>query len=137
MELLLRLLIQVYCVGHHAPIGARGVTWEPFSMSAHDNKYTTDEWQAEIGERLRAARIRQRLEQKELASAANISVSAIKNLEGGKGSSLRSLIGVLRALRLEEIFQALPPTNMVNPLEIARTGEMTLPQRVVKNRKKP
>lgn len=99
-------------------------------------KKTTDEWQAEIGERLRAARIRQRLEQKELASRANISIGAIKNLEGGKGSALKSLINVLRALNLQDLLEALPPVDMISPLEVARTGQARLPQRVVKHRRK-
>ncbi|MHB1951072.1 MAG: helix-turn-helix domain-containing protein [Acidiferrobacteraceae bacterium] len=97
-------------------------------------KRTTDEWQAEIGERLRGARIRQRLEQKELANRANISVSAIKNLEGGKGSTLKSLIHVLRALNLQDLLDALPPADLISPLEVARTGQVRLPQRVVKHR---
>lgn len=99
-------------------------------------KRTTDEWQAEIGERLRGARIRQRLEQKELANMANISVSALKNLEGGKGSALKSLIHVLRALNLQDLLEALPPADMISPLEVARTGQARLPQRVVKRRRK-
>jgi len=105
-------------------------------MSAYDIRRTTDEWQAEIGERLRAARIRRRLEQKELASASNVSVSAIKNLEGGKGSTLKSLINVLRALNLQDLLETLPPVDMVSPLEVARTGQAKLPQRVVKHRRK-
>lgn len=106
-------------------------------ISSYDSFRTTDEWLAEIGARLRAVRIRQRLEQKELASAANVSISAIKNLEGGKGSTLTSLIHVLRALNLPDLFQTLPPADMVSPLEIARTGQTSLPQRVVKRRRRP
>ena len=105
-------------------------------MSSYGIKRTAEEWQAEIGGRLRAARIRQRLEQTELASAANISVSAIKNLEGGKGSTLKSLINVLRVLNLQEILEALPPADMISPLQVARTGRPDLPQRVVKHRQR-
>lgn len=105
-------------------------------MSSHDTKRSTDEWHIEVGARLRAARVRQRLEQKELAHVANVSVSAIKSLENGKGSSLKSFIQVLRGLHLEEVFQALPPADMVSPLEVARTGKTILPQRVVKNRRR-
>ncbi|HET7268514.1 MAG TPA: helix-turn-helix transcriptional regulator [Oleiagrimonas sp.] len=96
---------------------------------------TTDEWQAEIGQRLRAARIRASLEQTALAAAANISVGAVKNLESGKGSTLTSLINVLRTLDLLGVLETLPPADMPSPLHAVRSqGHARLPRRVVKPR---
>ncbi|MHB1618334.1 MAG: helix-turn-helix domain-containing protein [Metallibacterium sp.] len=106
-------------------------------MAIHGVRRTTDEWQAEIGQRLRAARIRAAMEQTELAEAANISVGTVKNLEGGAGSSLRSLINVLRALQLLGVLDTLPPADMPSPLQMVRShGRVRLPQRVVKARGK-
>jgi transcriptional regulator with XRE-family HTH domain len=90
-----------------------------------------------VGLRLRAARVRAGLEQTDLAALANVSVGTIKNLEGGAGTSLRSLIGVLRGLDLLNILDALPPENMPSPLQIVKAQKSGhLPARVVKSRRK-
>ena len=95
---------------------------------------TTEEWEQEIGAQVNALRIRQRVEQTELAELANISVGAIKNLEGGKGSTLKTFIKVLRALGREDFLAALQPEVSVSPLDVARTGSTAVPSRVVKKK---
>jgi transcriptional regulator with XRE-family HTH domain len=62
---------------------------------------STDAWEAELGQRLRVARKRARLSQAALATTANVSLSAIKSLEAGRGSTLRTFISVVRALDLD------------------------------------
>ncbi len=62
---------------------------------------STDAWEAELGQRLRTARKRARLSQAALATKANVSLSAIKSLEAGRGSTLRTFVGVVRALNLD------------------------------------
>jgi transcriptional regulator with XRE-family HTH domain len=100
-------------------------------------RLTTREQQAEIGKRLKAERIRAGLEQTEVAALANISVGAVKNLEGGKGSSLSSFIRVLRALKLEDVLDTLPPADMPSPMLALRMRDKSrLPSRVVKSRRK-
>ena len=67
--------------------------------------------------------------QQELAERANVSRSAIKYLESGKGSSLATFLNVLRALdldeNLEEIFAVV---STISPLLLLqakkRAGEM-------------
>lgn len=97
---------------------------------------TTEEWEQALGSQVHALRIRKRIEQKELAKLANVSVSAIKNLEGGKGSSLKTFIRILRALERTDFLNALQPEISVSPLDVVRTGKTTMPMRVVKSRKK-
>lgn len=97
---------------------------------------STPEWEALVGERVRAARIRASLEQKALARAANVSVGAVKNLEGGKGSTLKTLIRVLRVLDLVRVLETLPPADTVSPILLARAHRSTLPSRVVTARRK-
>ena len=53
---------------------------------------TSAEWEAELGRQIRALRLRQNLGQRQLADRAGIALNAVKNLEGGKGATLRSLI---------------------------------------------
>ena len=48
---------------------------------------STSDYEMIIGAQVRRLRIAYGLDQSQLASAANISVGAVKNLEGGKGSS--------------------------------------------------
>ena len=71
--------------------------------------WITEEWEAFLGLQIRTLRIRADLEQAELAAKAHISTGAIKNIEGGKGSSLKTLIKVLRILGREDWLEALAP----------------------------
>ena len=90
-------------------------------MAIQDNMImSTDDWQKFVGEQFRAMRIRADLEQTELATQADVSVGAIKNLENGKGSSLRTLIRVCRALRRTDWLEALAPPITVSPMDMLR-----------------
>ena len=77
----------------------------------------TQAWEAELGQRLRAARKRARLSQAELATRANVSLSAVKSLEAGRGSSLKTFIGVVRALDLDAgLDRVFAVTSTVSPV---------------------
>ncbi len=90
-------------------------------MSIQNNTVmSTDDWQKFVGDQFRAMRIRADLEQTELATRADVSVGAIKNLENGKGSSLRTLIRVCRALRRTDWLEALAPPVTVSPMDMLR-----------------
>ena len=81
----------------------------------------TQEWQAELGRRIRAVRRQQHLTQQGLADRANVSRSAIKYLEGGRGSSLATFINVTRALGLDEsLEQMFAVVSTVSPLALLR-----------------
>ena len=90
---------------------------------------------------MRGLRLRNRLTQIELAERANVSGSAIKNLEGGKGSSLTTVVRVVRALgRTDWLESLLPPEPAVSPMEILRQRrreETNASQRVRHPRVKP
>ena len=74
---------------------------------------------SELGQRIRALRLRRNLTQAQLASATALSLNVIKSLEAGRGK-LSSLIAVLRELgELQALDQCLPEP-MVSPLELAR-----------------
>ena len=81
---------------------------------------STSDYEIMIGEQIRRLRISSGIDQLQLASAANISVGAVKNLEGGKGSSLKSLIMVLRTLKAEQWLNTLSPETSVSPMQILR-----------------
>lgn len=89
-----------------------------------------------IGEQFRRLRIIAELDQIELAGAANVSVGAIKNLESGKGSSLKTLIVVARILNQEKWLESLYPLTSVSPIQVLRDQKLNKPrQRVYKPRK--
>lgn len=74
------------------------------------------ELEAEFGSQVRAARVHADLDQKGLAELADVSVSTISNLENGRGSSLTTLIRVVRALGRMDWLEMLAPTVTVSPL---------------------
>lgn len=83
---------------------------------------TPEEVEVLIGERLKTLRIHRNLDQKSLAERAGISVRTLRNLEAGCGSSLRTLIQVVRALGRESWFETIAPIPSINPLMLTRTS---------------
>jgi transcriptional regulator with XRE-family HTH domain len=80
-----------------------------------------DAWEAELGRRLRESRKQQRLSQRVVAELANVSMSAVKALEGGRGSTLATFIRVVRALGLDDTLDRLfTTTATVDPIALLR-----------------
>lgn len=98
---------------------------------------TNAEWLTYLGEQVRQQRLREGWDQEALAQRAGISVGALKNLESGKGSTLMSLIKVVRTLHREDWLQALSPRISVSPMLMLKSLHLKKPrQRVYKPRKK-
>jgi transcriptional regulator with XRE-family HTH domain len=81
---------------------------------------TTDEWEAGLGKHLRDLRLRQNIDQRQLAERADVALNAIKHLEGGKGATVTSLIKVLRTLGREEWLATLAPQVSISPLQMLK-----------------
>lgn len=79
----------------------------------------TERWEAEIGLQIRRERLAENLSQAALAEAANVSLSAVKGLENGSGSTLRTLVRVARVLGLEGWLGSLSPDPGVDPIALA------------------
>jgi transcriptional regulator with XRE-family HTH domain len=99
----------------------------------HRNR-TPQEMEADLGERLRTLRIHRNMEQTTLAERAGISVRTLRNLETGNGSSLSTLIEVLRALGREQWLETIAPVPTINPLMLTREAKAR--QRASKPRRK-
>ena len=99
-------------------------------MVVERNNLTIDEWESVVGEQVRAARIASELDQASLAAAANISIGALANLERGAGSSLKTVIAVVRALGRADWLEALAPPVTVSPLQILRAKQQAPRRRV-------
>ena len=105
-------------------------------MPLQETNLTTEEWETRMGEQFRAMRIAANLEQSGLAERAGVSIGAVKNLEGGKGSSLKTLIKVARALGRTDWLEALAPKVSVSPLQQLKASHLAKPrQRVYRSRK--
>jgi transcriptional regulator with XRE-family HTH domain len=81
---------------------------------------TPSEWEAELGHQIRALRLRQNLDQQQLADRAGIALNAVKNLESGKGATLRSLVQTLRVLNRVDWLQALAPAVSISPVQMLK-----------------
>ena len=85
-----------------------------------ENLKTTEEWEAELGEQARKLRLRQNLDQQTLAEQAGIGLSALKNLESGKGATVKTLIKTLRALGRANWLETLAPVVSISPLQMLK-----------------
>lgn len=88
-------------------------------MNAMDHE-TTDALQARLGEQVRRLRLGLDLDQLTLADRAGVSEKALRNLEAGHGSSLATLLQVLRALGRLDWLDTLAPVASVSPMALLR-----------------
>lgn len=73
-----------------------------------------------LGERLRRARLRRNLSQKQLADRAGIDRTTISQYERGASTSTMTLVQVLRALEMLEEWDSFLPEPGPSPLDLAR-----------------
>ena len=106
-------------------------------MSSETSTFSSDEWELLVGDQFLALRIRADLEQTELAAMASISVGALKNLEGGKGSSLKTIIKVSRVLGRTDWLNALAPKVSVSPMQLLKGQRRDAVRTKVSRSRKP
>jgi len=82
------------------------------------NDKTPDEWEVELGQQVRDVRLRQNIDQQRLAEQAGVALNVVKRLEGGKGTTVTSLIKILRALGRVEWLSTLAPAVSISPLQM-------------------
>ncbi|MCC6145265.1 MAG: XRE family transcriptional regulator [Rhodocyclaceae bacterium] len=85
-----------------------------------DIEKTVEEWEVNLGEQMRALRLRANLDQITLAERAGIGLTAVKNLESGKGATLKTLIKALRALDRADWLTTLAPPVSISPLQMLK-----------------
>lgn len=101
------------------------------------NETVTAEWEARLGEQIRALRIAAGIDQRELAARANVSTKTLGALERGDGSSLKTLVRVVRVLGREHWLSDLDPRGAgPSPIELLRERrrQPARPQRVSRSR---
>ncbi|PTA70674.1 MULTISPECIES: helix-turn-helix transcriptional regulator [unclassified Stenotrophomonas] len=83
-----------------------------------------DELAEDLGRRIRARRLSANISQAALADKAGISRRALIQLEGGQGSSIRTLICVLKALGLAEHLSLIAPAPSVSPMAMLKARRL-------------
>jgi transcriptional regulator with XRE-family HTH domain len=91
------------------------------------------EIQIALGERMRALRLRRNLTQAEVASSAGVARRSLFQLEGGHGSSLETLVRVLKALGVPDILGTIASAPQISPLAMLRAPDG--PKRASRSRK--
>ena len=81
------------------------------------------ELQVLLGEQLQALRLSKNLDQITTAEKAGISERALRNLEVGRGSTVESLLRVLKALDSLDGLELLAPKPSVSPLALLRSSK--------------
>lgn len=84
------------------------------------NDKTPSEWAEELGQQLRDLRLRQNIDQRQLAKRAGVALNVVKNLEAGKGATVTSMVKVLRALSRVDWLGSLAPAVSVSPLQMLK-----------------
>lgn len=82
-----------------------------------------NELQAALGKQLRQLRIAKNFDQITTAEKAGISEKALRNLEAGRGSSIETLVRVLKALDSLDGLRLLAPKPSISPLALLRHSE--------------
>lgn len=86
------------------------------------------ELQRELGRRVRQLRLSRNIDQWTAAEKAGITRTAVQNLEAGRGSTVETLLRILKAINYLEGIEILAPEPTVNPLALLRSSKP--PQRV-------
>ena len=81
--------------------------------------WTDDAVLIEIGERIQTERLNRNLTIQEVSDRAGVSVGTISKVERGHNHSLKTLLGILRALGLLSRVEALLPGDGPSPIQLA------------------
>lgn len=79
---------------------------------------TTVELEERIGVQVRARRLRATRTIREVAAEAGVTPKTVQNLERGRGSSVATLVKVLRALGAEDWLDTLAPPEPISPIAV-------------------
>lgn len=85
-----------------------------------ENIKTPEDLELELGEQLRAERLRQNITMEDLCLKAGVSKQTLRALETGAGSRVISLVRVIDALGHGSWLGSLRPAVRISPLQVAR-----------------
>lgn len=95
---------------------------------------STDDWEATIGEQFRSLRLARNLDQAQLAELAGVSLGSVKGLEQGRGSTLKTIVRLARALGRDDWLRSIAPRPTVSPIDVLRSSRTEPRRRVYRTR---
>ena len=87
------------------------------------NISTPQELETALGESLKALRLQKNLSRQLLSERAGISENALRNLEGGKGTTLKTFVRVVKALDRTSWLEGISPIITINPLHMIQENQ--------------
>ncbi len=90
-------------------------------MDEMNDHRTGAELKAELGERLRAARVRSNVSQATLAKQAGVAVTALRRRALGQGATASTMVSVVRALDRQAWLDSLQPPITISSLQILKS----------------
>jgi transcriptional regulator with XRE-family HTH domain len=84
------------------------------------NNKNSSEIEKELGQQLLSLRLRQNINQSELAARAGVALNVVKKLEKGKGVTVTSLVKVLCALGRADWLASLAPAVSISPMQMLK-----------------
>lgn len=88
-----------------------------------DERYSTPELEAQLGDDLKQLRLQKNIDQKTLCLEAGISLTALRNLENGRGATITTFVKTLRALNHVDALRLFAPQTSINPLQLSRQAQ--------------
>ncbi|NYI39967.1 helix-turn-helix domain-containing protein [Demequina lutea] len=92
-------------------------------MAMQEDFASTTDWEQELGAQVKRARLARDLGQADLARNANVSLGAVKGLEHGNGSTLKTFVRVARALGKQDWLASLEPEPEIGPFDLLQLRE--------------
>ncbi len=83
---------------------------------------TVEEAERDLGEQVRTRRLRADRTAQDVATEAGVSTKTVLNLERGQGSTITSLVKVLRALGADDWLETLTPPEVVSPIAVVESA---------------
>ena len=105
-------------------IGGNGPNEQIYAHMNDSPAQSPEEIAEALGQRLRTKRLIKNVSQTVLADKAGISRRALVQLEAGEGSTVRTLVCVLKALGLEEQIGAIAVSPTVSPMAMLKTKRL-------------
>jgi transcriptional regulator with XRE-family HTH domain len=81
---------------------------------------TIEEMEQQLGASIRRLRLQKNLDRGTVCQMAGISLNALRHLETGSGTTVKTLLLVTRALNRLEWLDAIAPKVSINPLHMVR-----------------
>jgi transcriptional regulator with XRE-family HTH domain len=97
-----------------------------------NNELSTKDLEEMFGNNIKQLRLQKNIDRQTLCTQAGLSLTALKNLENGQGSTITTLIKTMRALGRTDALKAFAPSATINPLQMVKATQIRQRARIKK-----